>query len=53
MVHLHPKESPRWLAWKNNPDAARKALARLRGGAEHVGAELEELHATVPWHGIV
>jgi len=40
-------ESPRWLAWKNNPDAARKALARLRGGAEHIGAELEELHATV------
>ena len=39
------KESPRWLAWKQRPEAARSALARLRGGARHIPDELEEIHA--------
>lgn len=42
-------ESPRYLAWKNRPDAARKALASLRGGAEFIGEELDEIHAVVPF----
>ena len=41
-------ESPRYLACKNRPDAARKALASLRGGAEFIGEELDEIHAVVP-----
>lgn len=40
-------ESPRWLAWKQRPEAAKSALARLRGGAQHIGQELEEIHAVV------
>ena len=39
------QESPRWLAWKQRPEAARSAFARLRGGARHIPDELEEIHA--------
>eukprot|EP00439_Symbiodinium_sp_Y106_P037086 s2788_g4.t1 len=35
-------ESPRYLAARGKADAARLALAKLRGGAQYIGSELEE-----------
>ncbi|CAE7510065.1 Tret1 [Symbiodinium natans] len=40
-------ESPRYLAARGKADAARMALAKLRGGAQFIGSELEEIHETI------
>lgn len=44
---LLPEESPRWLASKERPEAAKIELARLRGGGS-VAEEMEEILSVAP-----